>query len=307
MVLPAASPGRPPKDGPATGHPMAGILFLLAALVLLPIMDGCAKLLSQRLSVFEITWARYTIHWVLLLPLLLARYGWRAFKPARLGMQLARSAMLLVGTVLFFFGLAYMPVADTLALFFVSPLVATALSPWILGEKVGQRRYAAVLIGFIGALIIFRPGIGVFRWPALFPFASGFCYAFYALWTRQLAGSAAPLITAGFTALVGALATSVTAPLFWVMPTAGEAGLMLAIGLIAAIGHYLLIRAYERAPASLLAPFGYFEIIMAVVVGLVLFGDFPDLWTWVGIAVLVGSGLYISLRERKLMIQGADL
>jgi len=115
------------------------------------------------------------------------------------------------------------------------------------------------------------------------------------------------LITAGFTALVGAVATSVTAPLFWVTPTASEAGLMLAIGLIAAIGHYLLIRAYERAPASLLAPFGYFEIIMAVVVGFVLFGDFPDLWTWVGIAVLVGSGLYISLRERKLMIQGADL
>ena len=90
---------------------------------------------------------------------------------AHLGMQLARSTTLLVGTVLFFFGLSYMPVADTLALFFVSPLVATALSPWILGEKVGPRRYAAVLIGFIGALIIFRPGIGVFRWPALFPFA----------------------------------------------------------------------------------------------------------------------------------------
>jgi len=297
MSLPSPSPGRP----------LAGILFLLAALVLLPLMDGCAKLLSQRLSVFEITWARYTIHWVLLLPLLIARHGWSAFRPALLGMQLARSTTLLVGTVLFFFGLSYMPVADTLALFFVSPLVATALSPWILGEKVGPRRYAAVLIGFIGALVIFRPGIEVFRWPALFPFASGFCYAFYALWTRQLAGSAAPLITAGFTALVGALATSVTAPLFWVMPTAGEAGLMLAIGLIAAVGHYLLIRAYERAPASLLAPFGYFEIIMAVVVGYVLFGDFPDLWTWVGIAVLVASGLYISLRERKLMIQGADL
>ena len=186
-----------PLPSPSSGRPLAGILFLLAAMVLLPLMDGCAKLLSQRLSVFEITWARYTVHWVLLLPLLIARHGWEAFRPAHLGMQLARSTTLLVGTVLFFFGLAYMPMADTLALFFVSPLIATALSPWILGEKVGPRRYAAVLIGFIGALIIFRPGIGVFRWPALFPFASGFCYAFYALWTRQLAGSVAPLITAG--------------------------------------------------------------------------------------------------------------
>ena len=162
-----------PSPRPLSGRPLAGILFLLAASVLLPLMDGCAKLLSQRLSVFEITWARYTVHWVLLLPLLSPAMAGRPSAPAHLGMQLARSTTLLVGTVLFFFGLAYMPIADTLALFFVSPLIATALSPWILGEKVGRRRYAAVLIGFIGALIIFRPGIGVFRWPALFPFASG--------------------------------------------------------------------------------------------------------------------------------------
>jgi drug/metabolite transporter (DMT)-like permease len=283
---------------------LAGILFLLAAMVLLPLMDGCAKLLSQRLSVFEITWARYTVHWVLLLPLLIARHGWQAFRPAHLGMQLARSTTLLVGTVLFFFGLAYMPMADTLALSSFRPDRdgAVALDP---GEKVG-RRYAAVLIGFIGALIIFRPGHrGRSAGPP--------CSLRLGLLLRLLRALDPPvaagrtLITAGFTALVGALATSVTAPLFWVMPTVGEAGLMLAIGSIAAIGHYLLIQAYERAPASLLAPFGYFEIIMAVVVGFVLFGDFPDLWTWVGIAVLVGSGLYISLRERKLMIQGADL
>jgi hypothetical protein len=137
-------------------------------MVLLPLMDGCAKLLSQRpLGLRDHLGALYH-HWVLLLPLLIARHGWEAFRPAHLGMQLARSTTLLVGTVLFFFGLAYMPMADTLALFFVSPDSdgAVALDP---GEKVGPRRYAAVLIGFIGALIIFRPGIGVFRWPALFP------------------------------------------------------------------------------------------------------------------------------------------
>jgi drug/metabolite transporter (DMT)-like permease len=290
---------------PATGRPMSGVLLLLAAVSLLPVMDGCAKLLSARLSVYEITWARYFIHWVVLLPLLLFRYSWSAFNPPHLAMQLARSTALLTGTVLFFFGLARMPVADTLALFFISPLVATALSPVVLGEKVGPRRYAAVVVGFLGAMIIFRPGIGVFRWPALFPMASGFCYAAYALMTRRLAGSAPPLVTAGFTALVGAVAMTLSAPLYWVPPSAGEVALMLAIGLIAALGHYLLICAYERAPASLLAPFGYFEIVMAVVVGYAMFGDFPDIWTWVGIAVLAASGIYISLRERALLIKPA--
>jgi drug/metabolite transporter (DMT)-like permease len=147
-------------------RPWAGVLILLAAMTLLPVMDGCAKLLSARLPIYEITWARYFIHWVLLLPLLFARYAWAAFRPAKLGLQLARSGALLVGTVLFFFGLSYLPIADTLALFFISPLVTTALAPVLLGEKVGPRRYAAVAIGFIGALLIIRPGTGVFRWPA---------------------------------------------------------------------------------------------------------------------------------------------
>jgi drug/metabolite transporter (DMT)-like permease len=208
---------------------------------------------------------------------------------------------LLVGTVLFFFGLAYMPIADTLALFFISPLVTTALAPFLLAEKVEPRRYAAIAIGFVGALLIIRPGIGVFRWPALFGISSGFCYSFYSILTRRLAGTAPPLVTAGFTALVGCIVMTAAAPLYWIMPSPGEAGLMLAIGLIAAVGHYLVVLAYERAPASLLAPFGYFEIIMAVVVGYVLFRDFPDSMTWLGIAVLAASGIYISIRERKLM------
>ncbi len=285
---------------PATGFPLAAILLLLGALTLLPIMDGCAKLLSQTLSVYEITWARYFFHWVILLPILLARYSWRAFTPAKMTMQLARSTILLVGTTLFFFGLSYMPVADTLALFFISPLVATVLSALLLKEKVGPRRLGAVIVGFIGALIILQPGIGVFRWPALFSLGSGLCYGFYAVATRKLAGTAPPLVTAGFTALVGAVVMSLAAPLYWVTPSLFQLAIMMLIGLIAAVGHYLVILSYERAQASLLAPFAYYEIVMAVVVGYVMFGDLPDRWTWVGIAVLAASGIYISLRERQL-------
>jgi drug/metabolite transporter (DMT)-like permease len=284
----------------AHGFPLAAILLLLGALTLLPIMDGFAKLLSQSLSVYEITWARYFFHWVILLPILLARYSWRAFTPANITMQLARSAILLVGTMLFFFGLSYMPVADTLALFFISPLVATLLSALLLKEKVGPRRLIAVAVGFIGALIILRPGLGVFRWPALFGLGSGLCYGFYAIATRKLAGTAAPLVTAGFTALVGTVVMSMGVPIYWVMPSLLQLSIMVLIGLIAAAGQYLVILAYERAPVSLLAPYAYYEIVMAVVVGFVMFGDLPDQWTWVGIAVLAASGIYISLRERQL-------
>jgi drug/metabolite transporter (DMT)-like permease len=285
--------------------PMTAILLMLGALSLLPVMDGCAKLLSESLSVYEITWARYFFHWIILLPILLARYSWRAFTPARMTMQLGRSAILLVGTTLFFFALSYMPVADALALFFISPLVATLLSALLLKEKVGPRRLGAVLVGFIGALIILHPGFGAFRWPALFSIGSGLCYGFYAIATRKLAGTAPPLVTAGFTALVGAVVMSVSAPLYWVTPSLFQLGIMTVIGLIAAAGHYLVILAYERAEASLLAAFAYYEIVMAVIVGFVMFGDFPDSRTWVGIAVLAASGIYISLRERRLGLRRA--
>ena len=297
---PRTTTGPMPTSSSAPGFPFAAILLLFGALTLLPIMDGCAKLLSQSLSVYEITWARYFFHWIVLLPILFARYSWRAFTPAKMTMQLARSTILLVGTILFFFGLSYMPVADTLALFFISPLVATLLSALLLGEKVGPRRLVAVAIGFVGALIILRPGLGVFRWPALFALGSGLCYGFYAVATRKLAGTAPPLVTAGFTALVGAVVMSLSAPIYWVTPSLFQLSLMVVIGLIAAVGHYMVILAYERAQASLLAPFAYYEIVMAVAVGFVMFGDLPDRWTWLGIAVLAASGIYISLRERQL-------
>ena len=290
---------------PNRASPIAAILLLLVALTLLPIMDGCAKLLSETLSVYEITWARYFFHWIILFPLLLARYSWSAFRPARMAMQLGRSTILLIGTTLFFFGLSYMPVADTLALFFISPLVATLLSALLLKERVGPRRLGAVLVGFIGALIILNPGFGVFRWPALFPIGSGLCYGFYAIATRKLAGTAPPLVTAGFTALVGAVVMSLAAPLYWVTPSLTQLAIMILIGSIAALGHYFVILAYERAEASLLAAFAYYEIVMAVIVGFVMFRDFPDLRTWVGIAVLAASGIYISMRERRLGLSGA--
>jgi len=191
-----------------------------------------------------------------------------------------------------------MPLADALALIFVSPLLVTALSPWVLGESVGPRRKLAVLVGFLGALLIIRPGVGAIQWPALLALGAGVVFGLYLLTTRRLAGSAPPLVTLTYSAAAGALIMSFVAPVVWVVPSLTDLAGMVMLGAIAAGGHFLLIKSFDFAPASLLAPFTYSEIIMTTLLGFVFFGDFPDSWTWAGIAVIIGSGVYISLRER---------
>ena len=168
----------------------------------------------------------------------------------------------------------------------------------MLGETVGLRRKIAVLVGFLGALLIIRPGIGAIQWPALLALSAGVVFGFYLLATRRLAGSAPPLVTLAYSAAAGALGMSFVAPAVWVPPSAIDLGGMVMLGAIAAGGHFLLIKSFDFAPASLLAPFTYCEIIMTTLLGYVFFGDFPDRWTWAGITVVVGSGVYISLRER---------
>ena len=208
-----------------------------------------------------------------------------------------RSAFLLASTVFFFAAIALMPLADALALVFVSPLVVTALSPWLLGEQVGIRRWSAVLVGFLGVLIIIRPGAGVIQTGSLLALTAGTIFAFYLIATRKLAGSAPPLVTLTYTALVGALVMSVAMLWYWREPALFDWLMMIAMGAIAASGHFLLIKAFELAPASTLAPFTYWEIISTTVIGYVWFGDFPHSLTWLGIAIVIGSGVYISYRE----------
>lgn len=293
-------PGSTPTAGDAEARGVLGAVGLLvAAMALVPVMDGIAKHLSGRLPVLQVVWARYFFHLVWLLPVVLWRYRLHTFRPAHPWLQLLRGAFLLGGTILFFSAIRWMPLADALALLFVYPLVVTAASPPLLGERVGPRRWAAVVAGFAGACIIIRPGSAVFGGPALLALGSGFSYAAYIVATRRLSGSAPAMITLTFTALVGLAVMSALMPFVWATPSAGQLGLMLCMGLIAVIGHFMLIMAYERAPASVLAPFGYSEMVMAVVVGWVAFGDFPDGPTWIGIAVILASGVYISLRERR--------
>ena len=290
----------PPPAATAAESPLTAILLLVTAMSVVPLMDGIAKYLTATYPVSQIVWARYFFHLVILLPLVLWHHGRHGLIPQKPGVQVLRSAFLLLSTIFFFAAIALIPLADAIALIFVSPLIVTALSPLVLGEQVGLRRWSAVIVGFLGALIVFRPGLGVLQWGALLAIFAGSTYAFYVLMTRKLSGSAPPLVTLFYTALLGAAIMSAVMPFTWVQPSAGHLVLMVTMGAIAASGHFLIIMAFERAPASLLAPYGYSEIVMATVVGYVAFGDFPDQWTWIGVAVIVCSGIYISLRERRL-------
>ena len=274
------------------------VTLILVAMAVVPFMDGIAKYLSRDYPVLQIVWARYFFHFLALCPVLLLRYPLKALRPARSGLQVLRGALLLFSTVLFFAAIATIPLADAIALVFISPLVVTALSPFLLGEQVGIHRYAAVFLGLAGALIVIRPGQGAFEFAALFAVGAGIVYAFYSILTRKLSGTAPALVTLGYTAVVGAVFVSLVVPFVWRSPDATAWLLMAAMGIIAAVGHFFVIKAFELAPASFLAPFGYSEIVTTTIIGYSVFGDFPDAVTWLGIAVIIASGVYITWREK---------
>lgn len=280
---------------------LLGTSLMLVAMVLLPVMDGLAKGLSERNPVPMIVWARYLFHLLFMLPILLWRFGWHGLVPRRVGLQLVRGGLLLGGTALFFFALSLLPQATALALFFVSPLVVTVLAPVLLGERVGGWRLLAVAVGFAGIMLILRPGSGSFGWGALLALAAGVIHGFYMLFTRRLAGSAPPLVTLGYTAVVGAVVMSLLMPFLWQPPSPGDFGIMVSLGAFAASGHFLLIKAFDYAPATWLAPVGYFEMVTAVIYGFLAYGDLPDALSWLGILVIVGAGVAISLKEQRAM------
>lgn len=278
---------------------LKGALLMIGAMVVLPVMDGFAKELSTKYPVLQVVWARYLFHLLAMVPLLLIRYRPRQLVPKRAGLQLVRGALLLTATSLFFAGLAQMPQATVLALLFISPLVITLLAPSLLGERVGVWSIVAVVVGFLGVLLILRPGSGAVGWSALLGLGAGLVHGLYMIFTRRLAGSAPPLVTLAYTAVVGAVATTVVVFFVWVTPTLADFGVMVLLGILAATGHFLLIKAFDYAPATFLAPLGYAEMITAVVVGYIAYRELPDVLSWVGIAIIVGAGILVSIREQK--------
>ena len=280
----------------ATRH---GMLLMLVAVSLLPIMDAIAKDLGERYPVMQVTWGRYVFTLACILPQMLWRYRDQLLDIPQPALQLVRGLAQVLATFLFFLTLTFLPLADTVALAFMYPLIVTALAPFVLGESVGWRRYAAVVLGFIGALVIIRPGFEVFQPASIFGLGIGFAFAVYILLTRKLRGRTPPLVTLGWVAAIGVVTTSLLVPfVFEPMAWADWLGLAL-IGLLGAMAHQCIIRGFEMAPASVLSPLGYAEILMAVLIGYLWFGDFPDGFTWAGIFIIAGAGLYVGWRERR--------
>jgi drug/metabolite transporter (DMT)-like permease len=243
------------------------------------------------------SWARYLSQ----LLLMIAFFPTGLFKMGaapRKGLQILRGFLLLAATTCTFSGLSFLPIADVTALSFLSPAIVTALSVIILKETVGMRRWVAVGVGFIGMLIIVRPGTGVFHPGALFPLAMAVFLGLYAIATRIVSHQTDSVTALFFVAVIGTIGSSLIVPFFWSTPTWTHVAMMAATGLLGGSGHFLLIVAYQRTDASAIAPFAYTELIWATALGLVIFSDFPDLFTWIGAAIIAASGLYIAHRER---------
>lgn len=277
---------------------LRGILLITASVALFSLSDAMAKLLRlQGLPAVEIAWLRYIVFVVLAIGL--AVHG-RALglRPKRPRLQLLRGVTLLGSAVLFIAGLGYLQIAEATAITYISPGFVTALSILFLGETVGIRRWAAVLTGFAGVLIVIRPGSGAIQAAAAFPLASAFCWACAIVITRRMGASDRTETTVLWSAGTGLVILSTLVPFGFVLPNLAQLGLGLAHGLCSSVGQYLVILAYRQAAASLLAPFSYVQLLFSTTLGWLIFAAVPDRGTLLGAAVIIASGLYTVHRER---------
>jgi drug/metabolite transporter (DMT)-like permease len=275
---------------------LAAIGLVLLAVALFSAMDAMSKILAADYDPIEIVWGRYLAILAMLAPAALRRP--RLLLTAQPMLQAVRGVCVLASALLFIAGLARLPIADATAIGFASPLLVTALSIPMLGEEVGVRRWSAVVIGFLGVLIIVRPGSGAVGAAALLPLLSAVCWAMSLVVTRRMRRADTPLTTLLYSTAIGFVLSGAALPFVWHVPTISAATMLVAMGVLSASGQYLLIAGLTRGDASLLAPFTYSQIVWATLTGYFVFGTVPSSWTWCGAAVIVGSGIYIAHRER---------
>jgi drug/metabolite transporter (DMT)-like permease len=284
------------KDQAAQAHTqrLTGIALMCGAVTCFALLDATAKFLNLHMNTLEVVWARYTGAFVF--PFMLSNPWTRPelLITRRLGMQMGRSVLLLASTLCNFAALRYLQLDQALAPFFVA-----ALSGPILGEWVRWRRWTAIGVGFLGVLVVIRPGTGSIPPAALLSLSAALCYALYAITTRVLARTDSNETTLFYSNIVGALALIPVLPFVWTTPHDPLIiGLMFAAGALGAFGHYLLIAAHRLAPAAVLSPFIYTEIVLVIILGFVVFGDLPNRWTLAGASIVIASGLYMLHRER---------
>ena len=281
-----------------------GIPLAMAAVFCFAIMDTAAKYLGQFYPVLALVWARYMVHMLIMLVWLGPTMKLNLVRTSRPMLQILRGLFLVGSTCFFFQALRKMPMAEASAIGFMAPLLVTLLAVPILKEKISRRRWIAVIAGFIGVMVIIRPGGKVFSPVALLPLATALCFSLYQIITRQV-HTENPRTSLFYSALVGSVALTVVlvgshlaAPFPLYAPTPWHGALIFALGAIGGVGHLVLIRALRKAPASVLAPFYYTQLVWIILFGYLAFSDLPDGWTLLGIFVIVGSGLYVAYGER---------
>lgn len=283
-------------------HPLRGVLLLLGSLFFFAALDATAKHLAATYSVPLLVWSRYLVHCLLMVVLLGPRLGRRLVATRRPARQVVRALMLVGCTGCGIAALARMPLAETTAVAFTAPLLVAILAgPW-LGERLTTGRWLAVLCGFAGMLLIARPGSAVSADGIALALLAAACYAVYQILTRQLAPGENTLTMLFYTALVGTLTMSAFLPWFWQAPEtipAADRLAIFALGVLGGCGHFLLIRAFRHAPASLLSPFIYLQLVWAIALGAIVFGNWPDFPSLLGMAIIVGSGIFLAVSLRR--------
>tara|TARA_B100002052_G_C15880277_1_gene598902 strand:- start:417 stop:1268 length:852 start_codon:yes stop_codon:yes gene_type:complete len=279
---------------------MKAIILNLSAWIVLPFMDAIAKYLSSELSFFQITWSRYFFTVFFTLPFMIFFFKSQIKWTENPNLQFFRGLSLFLANICFFYSISIISMAKALTLAFVAPLITTILSTVVLGEKVGLRRWSAVIIGFLGILVVIRPGFIEFNFATIAAIGTGCFYGIYIIITRKLHSTDSPLLTLLLTGVVGAIISSFFVPIVWINPSLIQWSWLALMGLFACLGHILLIYSLKYADASKLAPFGYFEIVPNIILGYFLFNDFLDFWSFIGLFIIISSGLYIIRREYKI-------
>jgi drug/metabolite transporter (DMT)-like permease len=295
--LPNKRPAK--RTAPARAdHPFRGIALILASTVFLGISDVTAKYLSATLPSIEIAWIRFLVFALIMSPAMVPGSPLFALQSRRPGLQVMRGVALLASSLFFISGLRFLPIAEASATGFVSPLFVTALSIVFLGESVGLRRWIATAVGLIGVVIILRPGSGAFHPAAFFPIVSALAWAGTLIMTRMMSGREHALTTMTYSSITGACIVSALVPFVWVTPSWHDILFGIFIGIASTAGQWIVVLAFRYADASVLAPFSYTQLLWVTVLGFVIFGELPDIWTITGAVFIVASGLYTAHRER---------
>lgn len=277
-----------------------GIFFMCAATTCFPVMNGIVQVLSRTYPSEQVIWARTAGHLLIVLLVVVPRYGLGVLTTRRPAAQVSRSLLLLGSTTLFFFAVKDVPLAKAASISFTAPFFVTLLALPMLGERIDARRLATVVVGFLGVLVVIRPGSEVFQPAALLIVGSAFCYAVYQVFTRKVAGIDRPETSVMYSALVGTLVMSCVVPFAWRTPdNVTDIVLHLALGLLGAAGHWCVAKAMTYGQASVISPFQYWQMIGSVAVGYAITGLFPDAFTWVGAGIIIAAGISIAVTESR--------